>query len=105
MRRVEIQRLLDSGKSDEAILDFELGKYGEETLRIPLDSGYQPPGLGAAGGGAARRRRRAGGGGAPLVGRSVARRASPVAAPTRPSLPTTSTNPASTMSWTSSTST
>ncbi|MCU1282619.1 MAG: ccmF, partial [bacterium] len=41
MRRVEIQQLLDSGMTDDAINSFEIGKYGEETLRIPLDTGYR----------------------------------------------------------------
>ncbi|HEX8954478.1 MAG TPA: cytochrome c-type biogenesis CcmF C-terminal domain-containing protein, partial [Polyangia bacterium] len=41
MRRVEIQRMLDAGMTDEAINSFEIQKYGEETLRIPLDKGYR----------------------------------------------------------------
>jgi cytochrome c-type biogenesis protein CcmH/NrfF len=41
MRRVEIQKMIDSGMSDEAIAGFEVQKYGEETLRTPLDKGYR----------------------------------------------------------------
>jgi cytochrome c-type biogenesis protein CcmH/NrfF len=41
MRRVEIQKLIDSGMSDEQINNYEVAKYGEETLRIPLDKGYR----------------------------------------------------------------
>ena len=41
MRRIEVQRLLDSGMSDDALNNFEIGKYGEETLRTPLDKGYR----------------------------------------------------------------
>jgi cytochrome c-type biogenesis protein CcmH/NrfF len=41
MRRVEIQKLLDAGMTDEQINNFEVQKYGEETLRIPLDTGYR----------------------------------------------------------------
>jgi cytochrome c-type biogenesis protein CcmH/NrfF len=41
MRRVEVQEMLDRGMSDEAINSFEIGKYGEETLRVPLDTGYR----------------------------------------------------------------
>jgi cytochrome c-type biogenesis protein CcmF len=41
MRRVEIQRMLDASMTDEAINNFEIQKYGEETLRIPLDTGYR----------------------------------------------------------------
>jgi len=41
MRRVEVQRMLDAGMTDEAINNFEISKYGEETLRVPLDTGYR----------------------------------------------------------------
>jgi cytochrome c-type biogenesis protein CcmF len=41
MRRVEIQKMIDTGASDQQIYDYEIGKYGEETLRIPLDVGYR----------------------------------------------------------------
>jgi cytochrome c-type biogenesis protein CcmF len=41
MRRVEVQRLIDAGKSDEEINSYEIEKYGEVTLRIPLDTGYR----------------------------------------------------------------
>ncbi|HXU72670.1 MAG TPA: cytochrome c-type biogenesis CcmF C-terminal domain-containing protein [Polyangia bacterium] len=41
MRRVEIQQLLDRGMSDDDIYKLEIGKYGEETLRVPLDKGYR----------------------------------------------------------------
>lgn len=40
-RRMELQALLDAGKSDDEILAFEAQKYGEEVLRIPLDKGYR----------------------------------------------------------------
>jgi cytochrome c-type biogenesis protein CcmF len=40
-RRIEIQQLIDRGASDEAINEFEVGKYGEVTLRVPLDKGYR----------------------------------------------------------------
>jgi cytochrome c-type biogenesis protein CcmF len=40
VRRVEIQQLLDAGKSAEDVRAFELGKYGQETFRIPLDRGF-----------------------------------------------------------------
>ncbi|HEY1587050.1 MAG TPA: cytochrome c-type biogenesis CcmF C-terminal domain-containing protein, partial [Polyangia bacterium] len=40
-RRYEVQQLIDAGKSDREILSFELGKYGEEVMRIPLDTGYR----------------------------------------------------------------
>ncbi|MGZ3407652.1 MAG: cytochrome c-type biogenesis CcmF C-terminal domain-containing protein, partial [Polyangia bacterium] len=40
-RRFEVQQLLDAGRSDEDVLKFELGKYGEEVMRIPLDTGYR----------------------------------------------------------------
>jgi cytochrome c-type biogenesis protein CcmH/NrfF len=40
-RRVEIQQLLDRGMSDDDIYKLEIGKYGEETLRVPLDKGYR----------------------------------------------------------------
>jgi cytochrome c-type biogenesis protein CcmH len=40
-RRLEVQRMLDAGKSDQEILSFELAKYGEEVMRIPLDTGYR----------------------------------------------------------------
>jgi cytochrome c-type biogenesis protein CcmF len=40
-RRFEVQQLLDAGKSDDDILKFELAKYGEEVMRIPLDTGYR----------------------------------------------------------------
>jgi cytochrome c-type biogenesis protein CcmF len=38
-RRAEIQGLLDQGMSDDAILEYEANKYGQEVLRIPLDRG------------------------------------------------------------------
>jgi cytochrome c-type biogenesis protein CcmH/NrfF len=40
-RRFEVQQLLDAGKSDDDILKYELAKYGEEVMRIPLDTGYR----------------------------------------------------------------
>ncbi len=40
-RRYEVQQLLDAGKSDKEITAFELGKYGEEVMRIPLDTGFR----------------------------------------------------------------
>jgi len=40
-RRFEVQQLLDAGKSDDDVLRYELGKYGEEVMRIPLDTGYR----------------------------------------------------------------
>jgi cytochrome c-type biogenesis protein CcmF len=40
-RRTEIQGLVDKGMSDQAIASFEIGRYGEETLRMPLDKGYR----------------------------------------------------------------
>ena len=40
-RRTEIQRMIDSGMSDQQITSFETGRYGEETLRMPLDKGYR----------------------------------------------------------------
>jgi cytochrome c-type biogenesis protein CcmF len=40
-RRLEVQQLLDAGRSDDDVLKFELGKYGEEVMRIPLDTGYR----------------------------------------------------------------
>jgi cytochrome c-type biogenesis protein CcmF len=41
MRRVEVQRLIDAGRSDEEINSYEVSKYGEVTLRIPMDTGYR----------------------------------------------------------------
>jgi cytochrome c-type biogenesis protein CcmF len=41
IRRFEIQQLLDAGKSDDDVIRFEIGKYGEEVMRIPLDTGYR----------------------------------------------------------------
>jgi cytochrome c-type biogenesis protein CcmF len=41
MRRVEVQRLIDEGKSDEEIQSYEVAKYGEVTLRVPMDTGYR----------------------------------------------------------------
>jgi cytochrome c-type biogenesis protein CcmF len=40
-RRLEVQQLIDAGRSDDEILRYELGKYGEQVLRIPLDTGYR----------------------------------------------------------------
>jgi cytochrome c-type biogenesis protein CcmF len=40
-RRVEVQQLVDRGMSDDDINNFEIAKYGEETLRVPLDKGYR----------------------------------------------------------------
>jgi cytochrome c-type biogenesis protein CcmF len=40
-RRLEVQQLLDAGRSDDDVLKFELAKYGEEVMRIPLDTGYR----------------------------------------------------------------
>ena len=40
VRRIEIQQLLDAGKSVEEVRAFELEKYGQETFRIPLDRGF-----------------------------------------------------------------
>ena len=40
-RALEVQQLLDAGKSDDDVSKFELAKYGEERLRIPLDTGYR----------------------------------------------------------------
>jgi cytochrome c-type biogenesis protein CcmH/NrfF len=40
VRRVEIQQLLDAGRSVEEVRAFELQKYGQETFRIPLDRGF-----------------------------------------------------------------
>ncbi len=41
MRRVEIQGFVDRGLTDDQINDLEINKYGEETLRLPLDKGYR----------------------------------------------------------------
>jgi cytochrome c-type biogenesis protein CcmF len=41
MRRTEIQGFVDRGMTDEQINDTEINKYGEETLRLPLDKGYR----------------------------------------------------------------
>jgi cytochrome c-type biogenesis protein CcmH len=41
MRRVEVQRLVDEGKTDDEINSYEIAKYGEETLRVPMDTGYR----------------------------------------------------------------
>ena len=40
-RRLEIQQMLDAGRSDQEILQYELAKYGEQVMRIPLDTGYR----------------------------------------------------------------
>jgi cytochrome c-type biogenesis protein CcmF len=40
-RRLEIQQLLDAGKSHDEVIEFELSKYGEQVLRTPLDKGYR----------------------------------------------------------------
>ena len=39
VRRGEIQTLLDQGKSDQEIMNFEVARYGMETLRMPVDKG------------------------------------------------------------------
>ncbi len=39
-RRLEVQKLIDEGKADQQILDWELGRYGQEVLRIPPDHGF-----------------------------------------------------------------
>jgi cytochrome c-type biogenesis protein CcmF len=39
-RRVEVQQLIDAGKSDQEILDWSLGRYGQEVLRVPVDKGF-----------------------------------------------------------------
>jgi cytochrome c-type biogenesis protein CcmF len=41
MRRVEVQKLIDAGKTDDEINSYEIDKYGEVTLRIPMDTGYR----------------------------------------------------------------
>jgi len=38
-RRFEIQKMLDQNKPEQEILDFEVSKYGTETLRMPVDKG------------------------------------------------------------------
>jgi cytochrome c-type biogenesis protein CcmF len=39
-RRLEVQQMLDAGKSADDVRAFELGKYGQEALRVPLDRGF-----------------------------------------------------------------
>jgi len=39
-RRVEVQKLIDQGKSDQEILDWSLTRYGQEVLRVPVDKGF-----------------------------------------------------------------
>jgi cytochrome c-type biogenesis protein CcmF len=39
-RRGEIQALIDTGKSDEEITRFEVENYGQRTLRVPIDKGF-----------------------------------------------------------------
>jgi cytochrome c-type biogenesis protein CcmF len=38
-RRFEIQNMLDQGKSDDDVIAAEVEKYGNETLRMPVDKG------------------------------------------------------------------
>jgi cytochrome c-type biogenesis protein CcmF len=38
-RRGEVQAMIDQGLSDQQILDAEVAKYGNETLRQPIDKG------------------------------------------------------------------
>ncbi|MDB4971473.1 MAG: ccmF [Myxococcales bacterium] len=40
-RRMEIQQLLDAGRTHDEVIAFELSKYGEEVLRTPLDKGFR----------------------------------------------------------------
>jgi cytochrome c-type biogenesis protein CcmH/NrfF len=40
-RRLEVQRMLDEGRSHKEILEFEVAKYGELVLRSPMDKGYR----------------------------------------------------------------
>jgi cytochrome c-type biogenesis protein CcmF len=40
-RRREIQGLIDAGKSDQEIGEFEIARYGEASLRMPVDKGYK----------------------------------------------------------------
>ena len=39
-RRFEIQKLIDGGKTDEQVMEVELGKYGQQVFRVPLDRGF-----------------------------------------------------------------
>ena len=39
-RRQEVQRLIDEGKNDQQILDWEVAKYGQQVLRVPIDRGF-----------------------------------------------------------------
>jgi cytochrome c-type biogenesis protein CcmF len=39
-RRLEVQQLLDSGKSDDDIMRWETERYGQQVLRVPADTGF-----------------------------------------------------------------
>jgi cytochrome c-type biogenesis protein CcmF len=39
-RRAEIQAQLDGGKSNEEVTAWEVDKYGQQVLRVPLDKGF-----------------------------------------------------------------
>jgi cytochrome c-type biogenesis protein CcmF len=39
-RRLEIQKLVDAGQSEQQIIDFSVAKYGQHTLRVPPDKGW-----------------------------------------------------------------
>ncbi len=39
-RRFEVQQLLDAGKSDEDVMRWQMDKYGQQVLRVPVDRGF-----------------------------------------------------------------
>ncbi len=38
-RRLEVQKMLDAGKSQQDIIDWSVGSYGQQVLLMPLDKG------------------------------------------------------------------
>jgi cytochrome c-type biogenesis protein CcmF len=39
-RRAEVQQLISQGMTDDQIMSWQLNKYGQQVLRVPLDTGF-----------------------------------------------------------------